>query len=173
MVVDDINESIELVDVQRAELVARRRSSTAARWFDVLDSVMDPEIPVLSIWDLGILQNVAEQSSGVLDVTITPTYSGCPAMDVIGQDIELALLAAGAKKVNVRSQLVPVWTTQWMDAAARARLQNYGIASPQLSNCPQCGSDKTTLISEYGSTACKALYRCEMCLEPFDYFKAL
>ncbi len=164
---------IDLVDETRAELVRRRRESTAGFWFDALDAVKDPEIPVLSIWDLGVLQNVEALRPGELEVTITPTYSGCPAMDAIKADIEEVLLNAGAVTVRITTQLIPAWSTDWMDAKAREKLRQYGIASPDSVGCPRCGSARTQLVSEFGSTSCKALYRCNDCAEPFEYFKPL
>ena len=161
---------IELVKEARAELVQRRRESRCGRWFRVLDAVKDPELPVLSIWDLGVLQDVQE-TGGVVEVTITPTYSGCPAMETIRDQIVEVLRAAGAKEIEIHTQLTPAWTTDWIDSAARKRLRDFGIAPPGTPACPQCGSTRTRVISDFGSTACKALYRCLDCREPFDYFK--
>ena len=161
---------IELVKEARAELVQRRRESRCGHWFRVLDAVKDPELPVLSIWDLGVLQDVQEEG-GVVEVKITPTYSGCPAMETIRDQIVVVLRAAGAKEIEIHTQLTPAWTTDWIDSAAQKRLRNFGIAPPGTPACPQCGSAQTRVISEFGSTACKALYRCLDCREPFDYFK--
>ncbi len=161
---------IELVKEARAELVQRRRESRCGHWFRVLDAVKDPELPVLSIWDLGVLQDVREEG-GVVEVTITPTYSGCPAMETIEERIVEVLRAAGAKDVEIHTQLTPAWTTDWIDSAAQKRLRDFGIAPPGTPACPQCGSTRTRVISDFGSTACKALYRCLDCREPFDYFK--
>ena len=161
---------IELVKEARAELVQRRRESRCGHWFRVLDEVKDPELPVLSIWDLGVLQDVREEG-GVVEVTITPTYSGCPAMETIEEQIVEVLRAAGAKDVEVHTQLTPAWTSDWIDGAAQKRLRDFGIAPPGTPACPQCGSTRTRVISDFGSTACKALYRCLDCREPFDYFK--
>ena len=148
----------------------------------VLDSVTDPEIPVLTIADLGILRDVAVHGDTV-DVTITPTYSGCPAMNMITLEIELALERAGFAKPKIRTVLSPAWTTDWMSEDGRRKLREYGIAPPQAAGsrralfgaqavmCPQCGSANTELLSEFGSTSCKALWRCKACREPFDYFK--
>ena len=156
---------------------------------------MDPEVPVVSIIDLGILRDVqwADNFENAVVVTVTPTYSGCPATDVIAQSIREALYGRGVGKVEVRTQLSPAWTTDWMTPQGRDALRAYGIAPPAacapdaagslvidisaLSSskavmpCPQCDSRKTRLLSQYGSTACKALYQCNSCLEPFDYFK--
>lgn len=147
-------------------------------------SVPDPEVPVLTIEDLGVLRAVALDGDRV-QVDITPTYSGCPAMDTIRDDVVLALTAAGFDDVEVRLVLSPAWTTDWMSDAGRQKLTSYGIAPPTgraavasgpirlaLSvRCPQCGSLDTREVSRFGSTSCKALYECRACLEPFDHFK--
>ena len=136
-------------------------------------AVEDPEIPVLTIADLGILRNVRLDGDTV-EVTITPTYSGCPAMNVIAWEIEAALSRAGFPKTRVLSVLSPAWTTDWMSEDGRRKLRDYGIAPPDPSAhpaCPQCKSKNTELISAFGSTACKALHRCLACREPFDAFK--
>jgi ring-1,2-phenylacetyl-CoA epoxidase subunit PaaD len=150
----------------------RRAESACANLFDVLDAVRDPEIPVLSIWDLGILQDVSRQNDGVV-VTITPTYSGCPAMQQIEADIIDVLRQAGEAQVQVETRLAPAWSSDWMDADARRRLREYGIAPLDDLRCPQCGSEDVERVSEFGSTACKALYRCVACREPFDQFKRI
>ena len=152
---------------------------------DILETISDPEIPVLSIMEMGVVR-AAKWENNVVEVTITPTYSGCPAMDVIGDDIKTALKAAGFEsKVNL--VLAPAWTTDWITPKGRKALEEYGIAAPleaeadkevllgnkKLVKCPQCGSFNTKLVSQFGSTACKALFQCEDCLEPFDYFKCL
>ncbi len=152
----------------------------------LLEQVTDPEIPVVSIRDLGILRDISLHG-GQVTVTITPTYSGCPAMSTIEADIRQTLSEAGYQDVQVKQSLSPAWTTDWMTAQGRKKLREYGIAPPQKSAeghcavispgtavaCPQCGSEHTGCISEFGSTACKALYRCLDCAEPFDYFKCL
>ncbi|MCA1359405.1 phenylacetate-CoA oxygenase subunit PaaJ [Bradyrhizobium sp. IC3069] len=152
------------------------------RAWDAAASVVDPEIPVLSIADLGVLRDVVLDGDHV-EVAITPTYSGCPAMNMIALEIELALERAGFHQPKVRTVLSPAWTTDWMSEEGRKKLRAYGIAPPQAASsrralfgaqtvaCPQCGSDKTELLSEFGSTSCKALWRCKACREPFDYFK--
>ena len=135
----------------------------------VLDQVPDPEIPVLSITDLGIVRRVAGDR-----VYITPTYTGCPATLAIEQAIRDALDGAGFRHVFVERQLFPPWTTDWISARGRERLKAYGIAPPDPSaevECPRCGSTKTVEVSRFGSTPCKAQWRCESCLEPFDRFK--
>jgi ring-1,2-phenylacetyl-CoA epoxidase subunit PaaD len=150
-----------------------------------LEHVCDPEIPVLTITDLGILRSIDIAPDGAIVVTITPTYSGCPAMDVIGFDIKMALAKAGIDNARVRQALSPAWTTGWMSEAGRAKLKAYGIAPPEgrasrralfgedSVACPRCESQATEKVSEFGSTACKALWRCTVCREPFDYFKCI
>lgn len=151
----------------------------------LLDTVCDPEIPVLTIADLGILRDVRLQENGALEVVITPTYSGCPAMNAIEVNIRAALQEGGFDHVTVTTILSPAWTTDWLSAEGRDKLQQYGIAPPAEGSmdkkallgerralvCPHCGSANTDMISQFGSTACKALFRCLDCLEPFDYFK--
>ena len=149
--------------------------SQKAVW-DVLETVPDPEIPVISVVDLGVIRNVAVTGETV-EVTVTPTYSGCPAMSVIAFDVEAALRAAGFKEVTIRTQIAPAWTTDWLSQKGLARLEEYGIAPPRASGgperCPLCKSPKVKKISQFGSTPCKAQWRCEACLEPFDYFKCI
>ena len=152
------------------------------RAWDVAAQVVDPEIPVLTIADLGVLRGVAV-NDGRVEVAITPTYSGCPAMNMICLEIELALERQGIAHPRVRTVLSPAWTTDWMSDDGRRKLREYGIAPPQAGSgrralfgeqqvaCPQCGSGDTEVISEFGSTSCKALWRCKSCREPFDYFK--
>jgi len=152
------------------------------RAWDVAASVVDPEIPVLTIADLGVLRDVAI-NDGCAEVAITPTYSGCPAMNMIALEIELALEREGFRNPKVRTVLSPAWTTDWMSEDGRRKLREYGIAPPLPSGsrralfgveqvaCPQCGSADTEVLSEFGSTSCKALWRCKSCREPFDYFK--
>ena len=153
--------------------------------FEILETVCDPEIPVLSIMEMGVVRS-AKMVNDIVEVEITPTYSGCPAMDVIADDIKLAFHQKGYK-ANVNLILSPAWTTDWITTKGRAALEKYGIASPlsadadkeallgnkKLVKCPQCGSLNTKLISQFGSTACKAFFQCQDCLEPFDYFKCL
>ncbi len=147
----------------------------------LLENVFDPEVPVLTIHDLGIVRDVIIRDDEV-EVIISPTYSGCPAMHMIAAQIKVELLSHGIEKVQVREQLSPAWTTDWMTEIGKLKLRDYGIAPPQyklnkLPNgeevvpCPQCNSTHTQLVSQYGSTACKALYKCLDCFEPFDYFK--
>jgi ring-1,2-phenylacetyl-CoA epoxidase subunit PaaD len=142
--------------------------STGDIWA-VLRSVMDPEIPVVSVVDLGIVRDVTPD-----EVTITPTYSGCPATDVIHRDIREALDAAGFGRVAIKTSLSPPWTTDWISDTGKQALRDYGIAPPELAKaatCPQCGSTDTEEVSRFGSTPCKAQWRCKACLEPFDRFK--
>ena len=146
----------------------------------ILESVTDPEVPVLSVLDLGIIRNI-DFENGHPVITVTTTYSGCPATEVINTDIRMILLEHGYKNIVIKNQLSPAWTTDWMSEEGKRKLKEYGIAPPQTRSdrpgqtdgviCPQCNSINTRLISEFGSTACKALYQCKDCLEPFDYFK--
>jgi ring-1,2-phenylacetyl-CoA epoxidase subunit PaaD len=157
--------------------------------WEVLSRVPDPEVPVLSVVDLGIIRGVRVTDAAV-EVDVTPTYSGCPAMRLIEEEIEGALLAAGAERVTVRTVYQPAWTTDWISAAAKERLRAYGIAPPGPATddasplvpllrraptvpCPFCGSARTEQRSEFGSTACKALYVCSSCRQPFEHFKAI
>jgi len=135
----------------------------------VLAAVPDPEIPAVSVVDLGIVRDVADDK-----VTITPTYSGCPATDFIERNIREALDASGYRDVVIETVLTPPWTTDWISEAGREKLRAYGIAPPELAKaatCPRCGSTETEEVSRFGSTPCKAQWRCKDCLEPFDRFK--
>lgn len=152
---------------------------------EILRSVSDPEIPVLSIMDMGIVRKV-EQNGETFHIDITPTYSGCPAMDTISDDIKAAFKKEGLI-AEVKLVLSPAWTTDWITEGGKQALEEYGIAAPRETsvdkaaltgeknqiNCPQCGSSNTKMVSRFGSTACKALFKCEDCHEPFDYFKCL
>ena len=155
--------------------------------YGVLNTVMDPEVPVISVVELGIVRDVAIQNDAVT-ITITPTYSGCPAMREIEADIRTALLERGVRDVNVKLVLSPAWTTDWIGPEAREKLRAYGIAPPGRAEaqglvtltrarvavpCPFCRSNDTRLQSEFGSTACKAIHVCNSCRQPFDEFKAL
>jgi ring-1,2-phenylacetyl-CoA epoxidase subunit PaaD len=171
------------------------QTSLLARIWTALDALTDPEIPVVTLREMGILRDVVQQSDGTWTVVITPTYSGCPAMGQIEDDVHATLATLGVN-ASVQTQLAPAWTTDWMSQAARDKLRAYGIAPParcgatsdsdagstvvQFASrasrpavvpCPQCGSNDTTETSHFGSTACKALYKCLACMEPFDYFK--
>lgn len=156
--------------------------------WELLTTIADPEIPVLSIVDLGIVRGVnlypqATEQGFEGEIIITPTYSGCPAMDMIRLHINLAMTENNWPKLQVKQQLAPAWTTDWMTENGRKQLQAYGIAPPQgkainetyledaVVPCPQCTSTNTYLISQFGSTSCKALFKCNNCQEPFDYFK--
>lgn len=147
-----------------------------AQIWDWLDEVPDPEIPVISVVDLGIVRDVAWDGD-TLEVAVTPTYSGCPATTVISLDIETALHKRGVEDVRIRTQISPAWTTDWLSDKGRARLEEYGIAPPRPAggpeHCPRCKSTDLTRISQFGSTPCKAHWRCNSCLEPFDYFKCI
>ena len=152
---------------------------------EILEKVSDPEIPVLSIMDMGVVRS-AVIINDIVKVEITPTYSGCPAMDVIGDDIQKALLDAGYQS-KIDLILAPAWTTDWITPKGRNALEEYGIAAPldpiadkeallnekRIVKCTNCGSQNTKLVSQFGSTACKALFKCDDCQEPFDYFKCL
>jgi ring-1,2-phenylacetyl-CoA epoxidase subunit PaaD len=164
--------------------VTPAEADLAQRAFDAAATVCDPEIPVLTIADLGVLRDVTVEG-GRVEVAITPTYSGCPAMDVIGIEVQTALAQAGIPDARVRLVLSPAWTTDWMTEAGKAKLAAYGIAPPagkasrralfgeERVACPHCGSAATEKVSEFGSTACKSLWRCTACREPFDYFKCI
>jgi ring-1,2-phenylacetyl-CoA epoxidase subunit PaaD len=173
-------------------VIDMRADSSLERVWAVLETVPDPEIPVVSIRELGILRDVRRAADDTLEVVITPTYSGCPAMDQIAEDIGHALDVSGFTKHRIETVLAPAWTTDWMTGTAREKLRAYGIAPPagqcgqsaplekpirfvprQVDRpaCPRCGSAHTERLAQFGSTACKALYRCIDCREPFDYFK--
>jgi ring-1,2-phenylacetyl-CoA epoxidase subunit PaaD len=167
--------------------------ATLQRAWAVLEAVPDPEIPVVSIRELGILRDVRRDADGTLEVVITPTYSGCPAMSQIAEDVGHALDVAELAPYRIATVLAPAWTTDWITADARDKLRNYGIAPPTgncgtaapsqekvvrfvprtlpAPSCPRCSSAHTERLAQFGSTACKALYRCLDCREPFDYFK--
>jgi len=168
-----------------------RAPVSSAELLEVLDEVKDPEVPVLSVVELGIVRDVERVGTGAL-VTVTPTYSGCPAMLEIEREIRRALVERGVEPVEVRTTYTPAWTTDWISDAARGKLEAYGIAPPgwtgalasttavvQLERrsprvkCPRCGSGETTLTSEFGSTACKSLRVCRACGEPFEQFKTI
>lgn len=160
--------------------MATKQTDTAPL-YALLDSVADPEIPVLTLRDLGVLRDISVINDEIR-ITITPTYAGCPAVEAMRADIETVLRQAGYQHVSVRQRLSPAWTTDWMSEEGRQKLHEYGIAPPACRSdekfttaiaCPQCGSEDTRKISEFGSTACKALYQCQSCREPFDYFKCL
>lgn len=141
-----------------------------------LETVPDPEIPVISVVDLGVVRDVQCDGQNAT-VTITPTYSGCPAMAVISEDIEQALVKQGIQQVKIETKIAPAWTTDWLSDKGKAQLEAYGIAPPRKKGvperCPHCHGTEVTKISQFGSTPCKAQWRCDSCLEPFDYFKCI
>lgn len=156
-----------------AQRKAYRNQSSYREVWDLLDQVYDPELPGLTIWDLGILQDVSKTDAG-WQIDVTPTYSGCPAVETINQDIVNTMQKAGYDKVTVNLVLAPAWSTDMMSPVGKAHLQSINIAPPHQDDevhCPVCKSDNTKLISQFGSTACKALYQCSDCFENFDYFK--
>ena len=162
-------------------MVANTDKAETDQLYELLSSVVDPEIPVLTLQDLGVLRDISI-ADGKVKVTITPTYAGCPAMETMRADIESTLAAAGYAQVVVQQNLSPAWSTDWMTQDGREKLQAYGIAPPASTSCgqstgqiecPQCNSAEVKLVSEFGSTACKALYQCQDCREPFDYFKCI
>lgn len=170
-----IPDSVAMLDAERLR----------AKAWEAAARVVDPEVPVLTIADLGILRSVHWDGESV-EAVITPTYSGCPAMNMIAVEVDLELEKAGFAKRRVKSVLSPAWTTDWMSEEGKAKLAAYGIAPPKVASngrgvffgveiitCPRCSSNQTTRISEFGSTACKALWRCDACREPFDYFKCI
>jgi len=172
----------------REQAQGRGEGSRIAQAWHILATIPDPEVPVVSIVELGIVRGVATTSAG-LAVVLTPTYSGCPATDLIERAVRDALREAGFCDVRIDYRLSPAWTTDWLAPEARVRLREFGIAPPGACAridvtgisplrraraavpCPRCGSTDTSLLSQFGSTACKAQYRCRSCLEPFDYFK--
>ncbi len=168
------------------KLVNHPASPGPAAILKLLEQVCDPEVPVLSVIDLGVVRKVEETPDGIT-VTITPTYSGCPAMDMIAGEIRSVLERNGFTNVTIKTVLSPAWTTEWLSDAAKEKLRAYGIAPPEHSTadknallgkersvkCPRCGSTHTEMISNFGSTACKALWKCMDCKEPFDYFKCI
>ena len=168
----------------RGDLLDRPGGEVRSRAWDIAAQVLDPELPVVTIEDLGILRDVTEDDQGRVHVQITPTYSGCPAMETIRADLVDVLSQAGFRQVCVEFVLAPAWTTDWMTDAGRDKLAAYGVAPPALRadgpvplvlsvRCPQCGSLDTRESSRFGSTACKSLWVCRSCREPFDHFKTL
>ena len=171
---------IPLLPAEEHERRQRRDNSAVQSLWSLLDVVTDPEIPAVSLWELGVLQDV-QVRGGVVVVTITPTYSGCPAMTVMAEDIVQALADAGYPDSEIITRLAPAWSTSWISDEAQEKLRVYGIAPPGQGcdgggadiHCPRCNSDNVRSISDFGSTACKALYQCSDCGEPFDYFKPI
>jgi ring-1,2-phenylacetyl-CoA epoxidase subunit PaaD len=170
--------------MHRTFIDTKKDSIEEKKLWHILEEVKDPEVPALSIIDLGILRNISFED-GKISIIITPTYSGCPAMDVISMDIRLKLIEKGYRNVTIQQQLSPAWTTDWMTKEGKAKLKAFGIAPPnpkqqfcssemfreEAIECPHCNSFHTELISQFSSTACKAMYRCLDCREAFDYFK--
>lgn len=159
---------------------------TKDKVYSWLAGVTDPEVPVLTVMDMGVIRDVKVDDAEKKEVTvvITPTYSGCPAMDMISMNVRLALMSKGITKVNIEQQLSPAWTTDWMTDDGKRKLKEYGIAPPKGRSdsnlglfeeegieCPRCGSTNTEMVSRFGPTSCKALYKCLTCKEPFEYFK--
>jgi ring-1,2-phenylacetyl-CoA epoxidase subunit PaaD len=171
-------------------MVSAGATSRLERAWSVLGGVLDPEVPVLSVCDLGIVRDVVEREHG-LEVVLTPTYSGCPAIEAIERDVVDALEGAGLGPVQARTQLAPAWTTDWISEDGKRKLKQYGIAPPAAAvggaptsmsirfvarlavECPRCGSAETERLSAFGATACKALHRCRTCGEPFEHFKPI
>ncbi len=155
--------------------------------WEILHQIPDPEIPVIDIVELGVIRGVKINNNNSIEITITPTYSGCPAMKQMEDDIRKKLSDSGFSEIKINTVYNPPWTTDWITEEAKIKLNNYGIAPPEHSSidkaillgkerkvkCPRCNSISTKLISQFGSTACKALYKCNECLEPFDYFKCI
>ena len=189
-------QSTGLISTDRGRTVDfHNRLPTVEELWDLLDSVPDPEVPAVSVVDLGIVRNIqyasyeagqekaAQETQGYWRISITPTYSGCPATELIENEIEGALLRAGVNDYKILQQLSPSWTTDWITDKGREQLRKFGIAPPAGDSrkpgisadieCPRCGSNHHKKVSEFGSTACKALYQCEDCHEPFDYFKCI
>ncbi len=177
-------QQIPIVTPERHAREAVRFNSKYPEIWNLLDDVKDPEIPVLSLWDIGILRDIEKNGDKII-VTITPTYSGCPAMDEIKEDVAAYLNQNGFAQVDVKMVLAPAWTTDDMSEEGQIALRGYGIAPPTDApmgcikhqtptanvKCPHCGSQNTESVSEFGSTACKALFKCNDCHEPFDFFK--
>lgn len=172
VMVEQLIPTVEPAFAQRRKF---RSESQCPQLWDILDNVFDPELPGLTIWDLGVLQDVVEHDEH-LEVVITPTYSGCPAVETMSDDIVTALNDAGYSKVEVKVTLSPAWGTEMISPAGKAQLAKIKIAPPVESDqpdCPVCGSSNTFTISQFGSTACKALHQCRDCHETFDYFKRI
>jgi ring-1,2-phenylacetyl-CoA epoxidase subunit PaaD len=176
---------VEQDNITNTGQVQRGKEQEIKKIMDILETVTDPEIPVLTVADLGIIRDVIINDDQT-EIIITPTYSGCPAMDMITMNIKLALSEHGYRNVIVKPVLSPAWTTEWMSEEGKRKLKEYGIAPPnprqqvcdeklfaanEAVQCPHCQSYHTHRVSEFGSTACKALYQCDECKEPFDYFK--
>lgn len=161
-----------------------RQESKLTEIWNLLDAVKDPEVPALSLWDLGVLRDIKKEDKQ-LQIIITPTYSGCPAIETMHEDIMQTLTAAGFDNTAIKISLSPAWSTDWLSPQGHEKLRDFGISPPACHSCennitpeegitcPHCHSKDTRRISEFGSTACKALFQCHNCAEPFDYFKVL
>lgn len=179
MIASQPQHQIPLISHELYQRKLLRESSDCQTLWTLLDEIKDPEIPAISLWDLGVLQNIElDQDSRQVTVTLTPTYSACPAIEMMGDDVKTLLHSHGYTDCHIKTQLAPAWTTDWISERGRWQLEQYGIAPPKPQNdlttivaCPQCQSKQTRLISEFGSTACKAAYQCDSCGEAFDYFK--
>ncbi len=168
-----MSQVIPTLSPEFAKRRAYRNNSPFQNIWNILDKVFDPELPGLTIWDLGILQDI-QLADELYTIVVTPTYSGCPAVDMINTDIKMELAKAGIDNVTVKVTLAPAWTTEMMSPAGKAHLKSINIAPPDENDkviCPNCDSENTKLISQFGSTACKSLYQCSDCSEVFDYFK--
>lgn len=173
-----VTRRIPVATAVRAELDVHRANSPFPAVWQMLDAVKDPELPAVSLWELGVLRDIYVDASELV-VVLTPTYLGCPAMDVMVEDVRACLngamlpdVPAKVCSVRVEIRLQPAWTTEWLSDSARANLRREGVAPPDpVITCPQCGADRIEVISQYGATACRALVRCLACQEPFDYFK--
>jgi len=176
---------ISLMPQEQYQRLQQRNTPDLKVLWDLLDDVKDPELPVLSIWALGILRDIKRSGTHIC-ITITPTYSGCPAMDMIRDDIQRVLNQSGYHDISINVSLSPAWSSHWMSKQGQENLRTYGIAAPddadsdddgltpeRHAQCPHCHSRQTRRISEFGSTACKALFQCDDCNEPFDYFKKI
>lgn len=180
---DPIFDRIPVIDAELAADRESQRDPALAAFWAALEDVKDPEIPVISVRELGVLRRLERIEDGIC-VTITPTWSGCPAMHAMEVDIRARLASLGVEHVQVRTRLGPAWTTDWISESARESLRAFGIAPPARTSidplaedpeprCPHCGSADTRRVSEFGSTACKALWQCRACAEPFDAFKRI
>jgi ring-1,2-phenylacetyl-CoA epoxidase subunit PaaD len=175
------------VSAAESRAAVSRGAESCAEFLAAARAVPDPELPVLTLGDLGVIRGVRVTSDGTVEVDITPTYTGCPAMAVIADDVRAALRRAGAGQIRISTVLAPAWTTGWMSETGRRKLREYGIAPPGSAahaaegpvklafsaRCPHCGSADTREVSHFGSTPCKALWTCRSCAEPFDSFKAI
>ncbi len=170
------NRIIPSISPQFAERLKRRKTSGIEHIWALLDEVCDPELPTVTLWDLGVLQNIQPHphNNNQFEITMTPTYSGCPAVETMQTDLLNKMNQAGYKNTLIKIELSPAWNTEMISPEGKCQLQKLNIAPPhpdEVVCCPNCGSPKTRVISQFGSTACKALYQCSQCTEAFDYFK--